>query len=241
MKRSQYKYFSIYQDIKGKILDGTYKNGDKLPIEFDLIKQYGTSRDTVRRAMKILEAEELIIRLSAKGTFVKFNRAEHTITRLRSFSEIMSDEHTPTISKGLEVCLIEEAMPEVQLALELSPLHRIYRITRTRYAGELPLSLETAYVPYYLCPNLNKYVTPNSSLFRLYEAIYQHRLGESSISIRAELPTKDVADILNISSATPILKTISIGHLADGTPLYYAISQYEGSKYIYRTTMKRYY
>ena len=95
MKRSQCKYFCIYQDIKGKILDGTYKNGDKLPIEFDLIKQYGTSRDTVRRAMKILEEEELIIRLSAKGTFVKFNRAEHTITRLRSFSEIMSDEHTP--------------------------------------------------------------------------------------------------------------------------------------------------
>lgn len=47
--------------------------------------------------------------------------------------------------------------------------------------------------------------------------------------------------MLGITATTPILKTISLGRLMDGTPLYYAISQYEGSKYIYRTTMKRYY
>ena len=240
MKHSQHRYYCIYQDLKTQILSGGYQDGDKLPTEFCFMQQYNVSRDTVRRAMGLLVEEHLVIRLPAKGTFAHFNRAERTNTRLRSFSEIMRDENSASISKNIEVCLLPEVDSSIQLALEISPLHRVYRVNRIRYANDAPLSLETAYIPYYLCPDLDKYVKPHSSLFRLYESVYQHQLSESSISIRAELPQSDVAITLGITPSTPILKTISLGRLADGTPLYYAISQYEGSKYIYRTTMKRY-
>ena len=241
MSHSQHRYYRIYQEIRDQILKGNYRDGDKLPTEVDLMRQYNVSRDTVRHAMRLLVEEELVTRMAAKGTMVKFNPAERTLTRLRSFSEIMQMEGTPTISKNVEVVLLEESQPEIRMALELSPLHHIYRISRIRYADELPLSLETVYVPYRLCPDLENYLRPQSSLFRLYESVYQHRLGESSISIQAELPAEEVATMLGITATTPILKTISLGRLMDGTPLYYAISQYEGSKYIYRTTMKRYY
>lgn len=241
MSHPQHRYYRIYQEIREKILKGVYRDGDKLPTEFALMRQYGVSRDTVRHAMRLLVEEELVTRIAAKGTIVKFNPAEHTLTQLRSFSEIMQMEGTPTISKNVDVRLLEQCPSEIQMALELSPLHHVYRISRIRYADDLPLSLETVYVPYRLCPELESYLRPQSSLFRLYESVYQHRLGESSISIQAELPAGDVAAMLGITATTPILKTISLGHLMDGTPLYYAISQYEGSKYIYRTTMKRYY
>lgn len=236
----KYLYLQIYNDLKKKIIDGVYHNGDQLPTEHELTQQYATSRDTVRKAMSMLTEEYYVVRISAKGTFVRFNPAEHNITKLRSFSEIMTDQTATTESKNIEVVLLDGIEEKIRIALRLSTLYQVYRVNRIRYAGDSLISQETAYIPSHLCPRLDNYIKPHSSLFKLYESVYQHHISESKISIRAELPTPETAEVLGITPFTPILKTCSLGILTNGTPLYYAISCYEGSKYIYKTTMKRY-
>ena len=59
MSHSQHRYYRIYQEIRDQILKGNYRDGDKLPTEFDLMRQYNVSRDTVRHAMRLLVEEEL--------------------------------------------------------------------------------------------------------------------------------------------------------------------------------------
>lgn len=61
----------IFKTIKQSIISGQYKEGDKLPTEFECMEIYGVSRDTIRNAFKMLESEGFLKRVKSKGTFVQ--------------------------------------------------------------------------------------------------------------------------------------------------------------------------
>jgi LacI family transcriptional regulator len=64
-------YHQIQEDIRAQIADGVLKTGDRLSPEFDLMQEYGTSRHTVREALKHLELDGYLERRRGKGTYVK--------------------------------------------------------------------------------------------------------------------------------------------------------------------------
>jgi GntR family transcriptional regulator len=66
-------YFHIESLIRQKILTGQLQPGERLPPEKDLAAQFGVSQITIRTALANLEAEDLIIRMRGKGTFVTRN------------------------------------------------------------------------------------------------------------------------------------------------------------------------
>ena len=65
---SEKLYMKIYRELKGKLASGEYKKGDKLPTECELVEQYGVSRVTAIRAMKLLEEEGAIERIPRIGS-----------------------------------------------------------------------------------------------------------------------------------------------------------------------------
>jgi GntR family transcriptional regulator, histidine utilization repressor len=60
----------IRTDIEKKILGGELKPGDRLPIEHDLMAEYGCSRMTVNKAISALAAAGLVLRKRKAGTIV---------------------------------------------------------------------------------------------------------------------------------------------------------------------------
>ncbi len=67
---SRHLYLRVIDHIKEKIKSGAYKEKQKLPSEFDLAKELGVSRATLREALRILEEENVVIRRHGVGTFV---------------------------------------------------------------------------------------------------------------------------------------------------------------------------
>ncbi len=57
--------------IKRNIADERYRPGDKLPTEMKLSQTLNVSRVTVRRALDMLESDDIINRVFGKGAFVK--------------------------------------------------------------------------------------------------------------------------------------------------------------------------
>lgn len=53
------------------IVNGTWKAGDRIPSERELAEKLGISRTTVRDAIRILAAMELVEKQAARGTFIK--------------------------------------------------------------------------------------------------------------------------------------------------------------------------
>lgn len=71
MSRDNFLYLQIYNELKGKIDDGIYQTGAKLPSDEELTSLFKVSMITVKKALGILKDEELVQRIPGVGTFVK--------------------------------------------------------------------------------------------------------------------------------------------------------------------------
>lgn len=67
---NRHLYLQVIDRLKRDIENGVFKEKEKLPSEFDLAKQLGVSRATLREALRILEEDNVITRRHGVGTFV---------------------------------------------------------------------------------------------------------------------------------------------------------------------------
>ncbi len=64
------KYQTIVVWVKENIRSGKLKEGDRLPSENELCRQFSLSRQTVRHALDILESEHIVVKIQGSGTYV---------------------------------------------------------------------------------------------------------------------------------------------------------------------------
>lgn len=97
------KYSILADAIRGKIQNGTYRDGDKLPSENELSEQYGYSRQTVRQAFGVLEEEGLLRRERGSGTYVHRKRKQSAKTMtIGVITTYITDYIFPSIIRGIE-------------------------------------------------------------------------------------------------------------------------------------------
>jgi len=65
------KYRQVLDLLRGEILSGRYRPGEKLPSEAALVKRFGASRITIGRAVRELQDQDLIERRAGSGTYVR--------------------------------------------------------------------------------------------------------------------------------------------------------------------------
>lgn len=120
----------IYNDLKERIRNGLYAEGDLLPTENQLQTIYGVSRAPVRQALGRLENDGLIIRCAGKGTFVA-SKSMWASAYLSGFRTEFLKKANLVICKTLSVA---EVIPSQTIAelLELRPNTKVVRIERLR-------------------------------------------------------------------------------------------------------------
>lgn len=65
------KYIQVKHLLINRFADRQYRHGQKLPTEFELMREMAVSRTTVRQALKELETDGLVERRHGSGTFFK--------------------------------------------------------------------------------------------------------------------------------------------------------------------------
>jgi GntR family transcriptional regulator len=69
--KPEHIWAQVAADIRADIAAGRLSPGAKLPGEIELAGQYGVARLTVRRAIRELVAEDRLVILRGRGTYVK--------------------------------------------------------------------------------------------------------------------------------------------------------------------------
>lgn len=65
------RYVSVADDLKRQIESGEVQNGEKLPSQHEMAKQYGVSLTTLRSAVDLLEQRGLVRSAHGLGTFAR--------------------------------------------------------------------------------------------------------------------------------------------------------------------------
>lgn len=90
--RTSKKLESIHANLRDRILSREWKEGEKLPTEAGLAKQFDCSIGTVSKAVALLAHDGLVKRRTRLGTHVVWNPAEPKANQLDSFAFIYPSE-----------------------------------------------------------------------------------------------------------------------------------------------------
>lgn len=118
-------YSQIRRTLERRLLSGEFPVGSQLPPEHDLCRQYTVSRNTLRKAMELMEHEGLIRRTRGKGSFVTKHptqsvQAPHvskTIEIRCRIPRFLRDAwSTPTFQRA-----VSREIPQARLVMHESP------------------------------------------------------------------------------------------------------------------------
>ena len=221
-------YVKLKEEIQQSIENGTLVPGDRLPSERELAEAKGLSRMTVRQALSELVAAGALYREQGRGTFVSARKMQQR--NIASFSETVRMRGYMPSTRVLEFAI---ARPPGDIAQRLMiPDSEVYRGLRIRLADSTPVAVEEVFIPFHICPGLER-VDLVGSLYRLMTETFGHRIGSADSSVSALLPGARYQEYLNIPRNTPVLKINSLYYSASGTTLYYERAIYRADMYEY--------
>ncbi|QWT17665.1 GntR family transcriptional regulator [Collinsella sp. zg1085] len=147
-------YYQLYDILFQDIVNDAYSVGDYIPSETELMRQYGVSRATARKAMELLANNGLIKKRRGHGSEVIATRPNTSPNRVASYiKKGLADQKTP-IKRTIESGIVP-ADALVSERLHIPAASDMFQLCRVRYSGEEPCYLETiqverAYTPHAL-------------------------------------------------------------------------------------------
>lgn len=163
----------VYQEIKDFILArihaGEWAEGDQVPSENELAREFKVARMTVNRALRELTDEQVLTRMKGAGTYVARPKYESTLVAIRSISEEVDARghayHARVL--GLETIRADDTLAdEMQVAVRA----KLFHSQVLHFENDEPVQLEERWVnpavaPDYAAQDFTN-TTPNLYLMR---------------------------------------------------------------------------
>jgi GntR family transcriptional regulator len=225
-------YVKIAKSLRSDIEKELYNQGELLPTEENLEKQFNTSRTTIRNAISLLENEGLVVRKQGKGTIVQGTRATQKLNYISSLTEAFSQKGLHVRSSSVSIELVESPQKVIE-AFGLVKPENVYLVHRTRMIGAEPVAFVTTYLLASKVPGFEEKADTlrEYGLYFLLENEYNLKLhhAEESISVYTSGPLE--SDILHVKANAPLLHSVRKTFLDDGTPLELVTSIIRADKY----------
>lgn len=232
-----------YQKIKLKILNWIEENrfgetGNCLPSELELCNLFQGSRMTIRKALKELTDEGVLVRVKGKGTFIKHHDViSQSLQYLTGFSEDMMERG---ITPDSQILLCEQiaATNEIAEKLQLLPGDDVVMLRRLRLANKEPIAIETSYLNSSLFgDSFDSFDFKCGSLYHYLQKTYNINLKWAKQSIEAAELYDWEAQLLG----KPELKIALLTHRqtfdVENHPVEYAVCKYRSDKYKYHVEL----
>lgn len=214
------------------ILDGL-REGDPFPPERELAARFGVARETVRQALHELLVEGRIER-RGRGTVVSRPKLVQPLS-LRSYTEgAQRMGRTPgRLLVRWENVTVDA---EIAAALDVSSSARVMHLERVLLADNARIGLESTYLPLHRFGDLEQHFDPTTSL---YSAIRARgvKFGSATERIETVLPSPREAELLESTTAMPMLLLNRRSVDVDGGPIEVVRALYRGDRVAFEATL----
>jgi GntR family transcriptional regulator len=222
-------YYQLAEAIKEHIGAGTLPPHARIPPERELSEQTGISRMTTRQAIAYLVRDGTLVRRPGIGTFVAEPKLTHDALHLLGFTEEWQQRGSAVRSEVLEQQVVYPSAG-VCAGLGMDNAALATRIVRLRTSGDMPLVLETIYVPQTLCPGLEHAALANTSLYALMEGHYGLRLARAQQTFEAVGANDYESTLFGIAPGSALILLEGVTFVEDGTPAEYFKAVYRGDR-----------
>ena len=226
-------YYQLYSVLKERIIDGTYKVGEILPSESDMIEEFGVSRITIRRALSDLENDGYIEKRKGKGSIVLRMRLERPLTVFNSFS---GDAIARGDRPGSIVLSLDRMLAGVHVAekLGISSSDEVYALIRLRLLNGRIVALHKSYIR----TDLGFETRPEDfgEDTSLYSFLEEHGivLGSADETVEARLATNELRRYLFIDEQyCAVVYKERVTYDARMNPVEFSENSYLGDQYKY--------
>jgi GntR family transcriptional regulator len=232
----------LYHQISEAILEiikmARLQPNTKIPSEEHLCQILDVSKMTVRQALAKLVRDGVLERRQGSGTFVAEKKIERRATKLVSFFDDIREKGLVPTSTVIEKVFIPPNR-QVMKRLRLRKNERVLRITRVRFANELPLAVNYGHVPERLCPDIPEEELASISLSQLLEQRYRIVVEYAVQHLQAVRAMAYEASLLKIDEGDPLLHMERIMFDRNDVPVSYYVSLFRGDKYVFTSTLYR--
>lgn len=211
----------LHTQIAGQLRDlvasRTWPPHHRLLPEFQLAKELGVARGTLRKAVRTLVDEGLLVQVHGRGTFVTSPGLRGPVEHdLLSLAEAMS---THGIRSETEVLAREVVSPTARMLkmLELTPPGpALLRLERLRHADGSPVASFVNHVRTDLVAHLDDRLLVSQSLYTLIEGAVGRRIAAGRRTFEARAADPDMAERLEVSVGSPLQYFEQVTYLEDG-------------------------
>ncbi|TMN23627.1 GntR family transcriptional regulator [Lentibacillus cibarius] len=234
---SRQLYLQVIDQLKQDIESGKYKPKQKLPSEFQLSKELGVSRATLREALRILEEENIVTRKHGVGTFVNPKPIFSSgIEQLNSVTYMIKESGKTPGSQFLTTEFLEPTADERQ---KFAPreLESIVKIERVRTADNEPVVFCIDKLPEGLVPVDRVHQT--DSLFKLMEAYSGNRIAYAITYIEPVSYHDRIYEILKCDPEQSLLLLKQMHYTAEDEPVLYSVNFFRSDMFSFHVLRKR--
>jgi GntR family transcriptional regulator len=233
-------YYRVFRTLERRMRDHRYKQGERLPSEDELCREFGASRITIRQAVGRLVELGLVTRRRGSGTFVSVRQEERppeTVKFTAALEDLFAQVETVS-TKSAQIT--EEAPPlDVRALLGLDDGVPVTVVRRVRAFRDQVFSFTTNYLPRHLRARLTESDLYRYPLLRLLEERLRVDFRYADQLVEARLADEDVARMLGIRFGDPVLFVERL-MFADGPrPFEVVRSYYRADVYRYQLRLTR--
>lgn len=234
---NRHLYLQVIDRLKKDIDGGIYKEKERLPSEFDLSRQLGISRATLREALRILEEENRIVRRHGVGTFVNAKPLFTSgIEQLYSVTDMIKQA-------GMEPGTVflsstNQGPTDDDLSrFYCTPDDDLTVVERVRTANGEPVVYCVDKMPTSLMPT--PFTHENGSMFSFLEKDARYLISHAVTNIEPLGYHEKVSPILGCEPETALLVLKQLHFDEKDQPILYSVNYFRADKFSFHVVRKR--
>jgi GntR family transcriptional regulator len=227
-------YLQIAESLMARIESGELSAGDRLPPERALSEMLGVNRLTLRRALRVLAGEGLLIRRQGKGTYIARPKIERHAGSLVSFTRgMLRSGYTP----GAKIISFTQSPVDASLSqeLQLPTSAPVYLIHRLRTLNREPVLLERYTIPAATFPDLGRFDLQSRSIYEIFEQEYGVAVRRARQSLEPVAATEYEARLLDVDPRAPLMLERRLSFDEKGKPVEHGKDVYRGDRFRFVT------
>ncbi|MGY3778778.1 GntR family transcriptional regulator [Isobaculum melis] len=222
----------IYNDLLKKIVNGEFKENERIPAEPELQSFYGVSRITVRKAIEDLQTDGYVEKIRGKGTVVKSKKLSLNLQKLDSFT---NEFQGSGIETSATLVSFQELIPpqRVKNSLKLGNNETCYYIERVRKIFDLKVGLQRTYV------TKNKGILLTADQFDEHASLYALikqcgiKINHAVENIEVKYADHTITELLELDKNFALFYRERIAYDKEATAIEYSEMYYRSDEYKY--------